>query len=214
VGKGTQAELLHGKLGVCHLSTGDVFRAAKSQADGELSPGLQQAMTSMERGDLVSDETVLDIIRERLRCLRCQGGFLLDGFPRTVPQAEALSALLAGNELTLDAVLSYELSLEEIIPRLSGRRVCSGCKAVFHTTSHPPKVEACCDHCGSPLVRRADDSPESIRIRMEAYEQSTRPLAEYYQKRGLLVRVSAAGEPAEILGRALDALPRGLGNAP
>ena len=206
VGKGTQAELLHQELGVCHLSTGDLFRAAKSRHPAELSPALKAALVSMERGELVSDQAVLDLVRERVRCLRCQGGFLLDGFPRTVPQAEALAALLTSEGLELDAVLSYELSLEEIVPRLSGRRVCSQCKAVFHVSGHPPKTEGLCDHCGGTLITRKDDQLDSVRTRMEAYQQSTRPLEEYYQTRGLLVPVSAQGAPQEILRRAVETL--------
>ena len=132
----------------------------------------------MRRGDLVPDETVLALVAERVGCLRCEGGFLLDGFPRTVAQAEALENLLAGEKLKLDAVLSYELPLEQVVARLSGRRTCPDCKAVFHVEARPPKVAGVCDQCDGKLYQREDDRPESIRVRMEAYERSTAPLAD------------------------------------
>jgi len=206
VGKGTQAELLCAKLGACHLSTGDIFRAAKAMDPSERTPALTAAQEYMRRGDLVPDETVLALVAERVGCLRCEGGFLLDGFPRTVAQAEALEKLLAGDKVQLDAVLSYELPLEQVVSRLSGRRTCAGCKAVFHIQTRPSKVEGVCDHCGGKLYQREDDRPESIRVRMEAYERSTAPLAEFYRQRKLLLPISAEGTPEEIFHRTLDAL--------
>ena len=201
VGKGTQAELLSERLGACQLSTGDVFRAAKSLDECELTPALELALEAMRKGELVTDETVLNIVKERTTCLRCGGGFLLDGFPRTVAQAEALSALLAQEKIQLDAVLSYELPLDTIVARLSGRRTCEKCKAVFHVQSKPPKVEGVCDHCGGRLIQRDDDRPESIKVRMAAYESSTAPLADYYRKQNLLVSISAEGSPEAIYER-------------
>jgi adenylate kinase len=206
VGKGTQAEQLSKNLGACQLSTGDIFRAAKSLEPCDRTPALEAAIGYMKRGELVPDETVLNIIRERVGCLRCGGGFLLDGFPRTVAQAEALAQLLADEGIQLDAVLSYELPMEQIVSRLSGRRTCSKCKAVFHVTTKPSKVEAVCDHCGGALIIREDDRPEAIRVRMEAYHKSTAPLADYYQRKGLLVEVQAAGTPEEIYARTMTAL--------
>ncbi len=206
VGKGTQAELLCANLGACHLSTGDIFRAAKAQNGCERTPALSAALDFMRRGALVPDETVLALVAERVGCLRCEGGFLLDGFPRTVAQADALEKLLQSQNLKLDAVLSYELPLEKVIARLSGRRTCPGCKAVFHIQARPPKVEGVCDHCGGKLYQREDDRPESIRVRMEAYEKSTAPLAEFYRSRNLLVPVLAEGAPEEIFERSLQAL--------
>ncbi|HPC61130.1 MAG TPA: adenylate kinase [Verrucomicrobiota bacterium] len=206
VGKGTQAELLSARLGACQLSTGDIFRAAKTLEPCERTPALTAALDYMRRGELVPDSTVLDLVAERVECLRCGGGFLLDGFPRTVPQAEALERMLAKEKIGLDAVLSYELPLERVVARLSGRRTCPGCKAVFHVQARPPKVEGVCDHCGGKLYQREDDRPESIRVRMEAYEKSTAPLADFYRQRNLLVTVSAAGTPEEIFARAMKAL--------
>jgi adenylate kinase len=206
VGKGTQAELLCANLGTCHLSTGDIFRAAKCLNEQERTPALTAALEYMRKGELVPDQTVLDLVAERMGCLRCEGGFLLDGFPRTVAQAEALEKLLAGEKLQLDAVLSYDLPLEKVVARLSGRRTCSGCKAVFHVEARPPKVQGVCDHCGGKLYQREDDRPESIRVRMEAYEKQTAPLTEFYQRRHLLVSVLAEGTPEEIFQRTLQSL--------
>lgn len=204
VGKGTQAELLCRALGTCHLSTGDVFRAAQCEANP--SPALRAALDAMRQGELVPDAVVVSMVRERAGCLGCGGGFLLDGFPRTGTQAEALDALLTERGVALDAVLSYELPPEEIVARLSGRRTCLGCKAVYHLTARPPGAEGVCDQCGGRLTQREDDRPESIRVRMRAYEESTRPLAEYYGRTTRLVTVRAAGAPEEILGRSLQAL--------
>ncbi len=206
VGKGTQAELLTAKLGACQLSTGDVFRAAKTLAPAERSPALTAALGCMQRGELVPDETVLAMVAERLKCLSCEGGFLLDGFPRTVAQAEALEKLLASRQIQLDAVLSYELPLDQIVARLSGRRTCANCKAVYHVQTRPPRNEGVCDHCGGKLCQREDDRPESIRVRMEAYERSTAPLADFYRRRNLLVPIMADGTPEAIFERSIAAL--------
>lgn len=206
VGKGTQAELLSAALGACHLSTGDIFRAAKALDACELSPALNSALGYMKRGELVPDKIVLDLIRERAKCLRCEGGFLLDGFPRTVAQAEALEKLLTRQKLNLDAVLSYELPLEQVVARLSGRRTCPDCKAVFHVEARPSKTAGVCDHCGGRLYQREDDRPESIRVRMEVYERSTAPLAEFYRAKNLLLPISGEGSPEEIFERSLKAL--------
>lgn len=206
VGKGTQAELLASRLGACHLSTGDIFRAAKAMDPCDRTPALTAALDFMKRGELVPDTTVLALVAERVGCLRCEGGFLLDGFPRTVAQAEALEKLLRDQNVSLNAVLSYDLPIEKIVARLGGRRTCPKCKAVYHVEALPPKKPGICDHCGAELYQREDDRPESIRVRMEAYEKSTAPLAEFYRKRGLLVSVLAEGTPDEIFQRSLPAL--------
>lgn len=206
VGKGTQAELLSERLGACQLSTGDVFRAAKAIDACDRSPAINSALTAMRKGELVTDDTVLAIIEERTGCLKCGGGFLLDGFPRTVKQAEALTTLLAHEQIELDAVLSYELPLDTIIARLSGRRTCEKCKAVYHIQSRPPKVEGICDDCGGHLIQREDDQPESVKVRMAAYGSSTAPLTDYYRKRNLLVTVPAEGHPEAIYQRTMQAL--------
>ncbi len=206
VGKGTQAELLSERLGACQLSTGDIFRAAKTLDPAERTPALTSALEYMRRGDLVPDTTVLDLVRERVQCLKCEGGFLLDGFPRTVAQAEALAELLQQEKIALTAVVSYEMPIEKIVARLSGRRTCPNCKSVYHVTNMPPRVEGVCDRCGTKLIQREDDRPESVRVRMEVYEKSTKPLIDFYCQRGLLVTIDAEGTPEEIYQRTMDAL--------
>ncbi len=206
VGKGTQAQLLGQRLGACHLSTGDVFRAAKTLPAEQISPAMRTALGAMSRGELVQDETVLDMVRERSRCLRCRGGFLLDGFPRTVVQAEALDNLLKWERRALTAVVNYDLPTDVIVARLSGRRTCPGCKAVYHETARPPKTAGVCDACGGKLYQREDDREESVRVRMTTYQKSTKPLIDFYDLRGLLVTVAAKGAPDEICERTLLAL--------
>lgn len=206
VGKGTQAEFLCAGLKVCHLSTGDVFRAAKSLSDDEQTPPMKEALVHMCHGELVPDKTVLDLVRERKVCLRCGGGFLLDGFPRTVPQAEALEQLLDEEKIRLDAVLNYTLPFAEIIERLSGRRTCQECRAVFHVVARPPHRPDVCDHCGGILVQREDDLPEVVEARMLAYEKETKPLVDFYVGHGLLRTISAEGSPERIFERTLAIL--------
>jgi adenylate kinase len=200
VGKGTQADLLCSRLGACHLSTGDILRAAGCAGD-DRSPALEAALASMKAGALVSDETILELVGERGRCLRCCGGFVLDGFPRTVAQAEALSELLKREGVELDAVFSYELPLDEIVSRLAGRRVCPKCKAVYHLSMQPPTRPGICDACGTALIQREDDKPEVIRTRMRVYQESTQPLLDWYAHRGLLIQVPAFGSPEQIYVR-------------
>ncbi len=209
VGKGTQAELLHERLGACHLSTGDVFRAATGRNGCEQSPAMTAALEYMKRGELVPDATVWEMVRERTGCLRCQGGFILDGFPRTLGQAEALNHLIEEEKLSLTAVVDYEMPLEEVVARLSGRRTCRECKAVFHVKQQPAKVDGVCDHCGGALFQREDDRAEAVTVRMEVYQRSTAPLIEYYKKLGLLVAVPAVGSPEDICERTIGALEAG-----
>jgi adenylate kinase len=206
VGKGTQAELLTKKLGACQLSTGDVFRAAKTLPKEELSPAIVEALEFMRKGELVPDGTVVNLVRERVACLKCPNGFLLDGFPRTAAQAGALEEMLKKNDIKLDAVLSYEMPIDQIVARLSGRRTCAKCKAVYHVTGRPPKKEGVCDVCGGELIIREDDRPEAVRVRMEVYAKSTAPLIEYYKKAGLLVEIDANGNAETVYQRTMKAL--------
>jgi adenylate kinase len=208
VGKGTQAQMLSRRLGACHLSTGDVFRASGGRPECQQSPAMQAALQFMRRGELVPDSTVWEMVRERSRCLHCRGGFLLDGFPRTLGQAESLHELLREENIPLDAVLNYELPIGEIVARLSGRRTCRDCKAVYHVTGQPPEREGVCDRCGGALVQRDDDRPESVTVRMDAYRRSTAPLIEFYSGLGLLVSVAADGSPEAICERSVDTLRR------
>lgn len=213
VGKGTQAYLLNQRLRACHLSTGDLFRAASKQQQCDLSPAMKAAMDHMRHGELVPDDTVWEMVRERAACIRCSGGFVLDGFPRTLGQAESLRQLMETEKIPLTAVINYELPLLEIVARLSGRRTCEKCKAVFHITGQPPRVEGVCDRCEGKLFQREDDRPESIKVRMAAYERSTAPLIEFYQSLGLLLSVAATGTPDEICARTISALVTRAGAA-
>jgi adenylate kinase len=206
VGKGTQAVLLSQRLGACHLSTGDVFRAAGSRCECEQTPALQAALEHMRRGELVPDATVWGIVRERSGCLRCRGGFILDGFPRTLSQAVSLKQFMEDEKLQLHAAVNYELPIDEIVSRLSGRRTCRNCKAVFHVTGQPPKSEGLCDHCGGSLYQREDDHPETILVRLDAYQHATAPLIEFYKDLGLLRSVLATGSPDVICANTMAAL--------
>jgi adenylate kinase len=211
VGKGTQAYLLNQRLKACHLSTGDLFRAALKLSDCDRSPAMKAAMEHMRRGELVPDSTVWEMVRERSACLRCAGGFVLDGFPRTLGQAELLRQLMKDDKIPLSAVVNYELPLAEIVARLSGRRTCEKCKAVYHITSQPPKFDGVCDRCDGRLFQREDDRPESIKVRIQAYERSTAPLINFYKAQGALLPVAATGTPDEICASTISALAKRTG---
>lgn len=204
-GKGTQAEYLSRSLGACPLSTGDIFRAARGKA---APPGsaMACAQKQMEHGDLVSDETVLALIAERGKCLHCSGGFMLDGFPRTLAQARAIDALLAREHIQLDGVISYEVPEEMLLARITGRRVCPQCKTAYHVTNRPPRRPDLCDACHCALVHRPDDQAETVKIRLDAYHAATQPLVEHYRAKGLLIVIDAAATPADIHAHTLDAL--------
>jgi len=209
VGKGTQAELLHQRLGACHLSTGDLLRAASSNHCVQ-SPAMMAAQELMLHGALVPDSTICEMVQERSDCLRCSGGFLLDGFPRTLGQAETLNVLLHDEKLSLDAVVDYELPLAEIISRLRSRRACEKCESVSTVTQESSKTQDLCVHCGGPLFRREDDNPAAIAVRLKVYERDTAPLIQYYRRLGLLLRVDATGSPEEVCARTLTALEHRL----
>lgn len=206
IGKGTQALLLSQRLGACHLSTGDVFRAAGSRPDCDQSPAMRAAQEHMRCGELVPDVTVWELVRERVGCLRCHGGFILDGFPRTLSQAKSLTGLMREENLALSAAVNYELPLDVVVARLSGRRTCKQCRAVFHIVTQPSTKGHFCDRCGGLLTQREDDRPESITVRMDAYRRATAPLIEYYSNLRLLVPIQATGTPEEIFDRTLAAL--------
>lgn len=201
VGKGTQAQLLSTHTGACALSTGDIFRNAKSGTLVRPSPAMRTAIACMNRGELVADDIVLSVVHERLRCLTCRGGFLLDGFPRTVAQAEALDRLLANEGLSIQAALYYDLPADVVVDRLAGRRTCPICKSAYHITSRPPKAPDRCDHCGSTLVQRADDDPAAVLVRMTAYNECTTPLIGYYRDRGQLHLIDASSTPVDVFQR-------------
>lgn len=197
-GKGTQAEVLCQKLGIPTISTGNILRAAIQEG----TPVGLQAKSFMDAGKLVPDAVIIGIIRERLEEADCANGFILDGVPRTIPQAEALEK--AG--ITFDAVVSLEISDEEIVERMGGRRVCASCGAPFHVKNLPPKVEGVCDACGGKLEARADDKPEVVRDRLKVYHKETAPLKDFYAARNLLKTVENQPTVAETTTAILKAL--------
>ena len=199
-GKGTQAARLSAASGVPHVSTGDAFRAAV-KAGSELGALVQGYM---DRGELVPDSTVVEVVREHLFGPGAPAGFILDGFPRNVSQAEALADMASPEGL--DLVLNLEVSTEEVVNRMAGRRVCSGCGATYNLVNSPPAVPGRCDACNGALVQRDDDTEEAIRRRLEIYESSTAPLIAWYQERGLLATVDAVGDLDEVAGRVAAAV--------
>ncbi|NLC58169.1 MAG: adenylate kinase [Armatimonadetes bacterium] len=201
-GKGTLAKQLSTALGVVHISTGDIFREEVA-AGSELG---RKAKAYMDRGELVPDEVVIGMVKQRLARPDCKPGFILDGFPRTVPQAEALDAFLQAQQMPLDAVLDIEVPEEVVVRRLSGRRVCRTCGAIYHVDNKPPKQEGICDLDQGELYQREDDQPEAIRRRLRVYAEATAPLADYYRQQGLLRPVDGTGSPEEVLALALRLL--------
>ena len=197
-GKGTQAEILNKKLGIPTISTGNILRAAVKNG----TPVGLKAKEYMDAGKLVPDEVIIGVISERLAEADCQNGFILDGVPRTIPQAEALEK--AG--ISFDAVVSIEISDEEIVERMAGRRVCTACGAPYHVKNMPPKVEGVCDACGGKLEARADDKPEVVRDRLQVYHKETAPLKDFYAARNLLKTVDNQPTVAETTTAILNAL--------
>lgn len=192
-GKGTQAQRAAGRWGVPRIATGDMLREAVAAG----SPLGRRAKAYLERGELVPDEVVIGLVAERLDREDARKGFVLDGFPRTVLQAEALGRLLAERGVALDRVLDVEVGEEELVRRLAGRRSCR-CGASYHLQSSPPRAEGRCDACGEALVQREDDRPETVRRRLAVYRTETRPLTEYYRARGLLETVPGEGTVEEV----------------
>lgn len=191
-GKGTQAKQLEQATGCPQLSTGDMLRAARG-AGTELG---KKAAEYMDAGKLVPDDVVIGLIEERIKQADCQGGFLLDGFPRTIPQAESLEQMLKQTGHVIDQVVSIEVPDDEIVRRLSARRSCPKDGAVYHLEHMPPKEPGVCDACGTPLVQREDDKPETILRRLTAFHAQTAPLKRYYDERGLLRSVDGTRAPA------------------
>ncbi|WP_181793584.1 adenylate kinase [Streptomyces sp. WELS2] len=204
-GKGTQAVRLAEKLGIPHISTGDLFRANISRQT-ELG---KLAKSYMDAGNLVPDEVTIAMAKDRMEQPDAEKGFLLDGFPRNVSQAEALDQLLRDEQMTLDAVLDLEVPEEEVVKRIAGRRICRNDSShVFHVTYSPAKQEGVCDVCGGELYQRDDDSEETVRKRLEVYHTQTEPIIDYYKAQELVVTISSLGPVDEITQRALEALKR------
>jgi adenylate kinase len=202
-GKGTQAQFIAEHVRVPKISTGDIFRANVSEG----TPLGLEAKTYMDRGDLVPDEVTIDMVRNRLLEKDAVEGFLLDGFPRTVPQAETLDDILRETaDSKLDVVLELVVDSDEVIRRLSGRRTCRTCNHIWHVDFDPPQVPGVCDIDGGELFQREDDKAETIANRLEVYEEQTAPLIAYYAGRGVLVGIDATGPVDDVTQRAIDAL--------
>jgi adenylate kinase len=201
-GKGTQAKLLQDEFGACQISTGDILRKA---VDEQTTLG-KEASGYINRGALVPDDVIVNLVAERLRERDCENGFILDGFPRTIPQAEGLDRILKTAGLSLNGVLSVQVPESIIIERLAGRRTCRSCGALSHMVFNPPKKAGVCDRCGGELYQRDDDREETIANRLKVYEKQTAPLANYYRERGLLREIDGVGEVDDIRARVTKAL--------
>ena len=201
-GKGTQAKILAKEKGLLHISTGDMFREAAAEGT-EL--GLK-AQEYMHQGALVPDEVTIGMLLERIAKPDASVGLMLDGFPRTIPQAEALDEALAGQDAQIDAVLYIQVPESELMERLTGRWSCPNCGAIYHTQSKPPQKSGVCDECGAELTQRADDQPDTVKARLDTNRAWTEQLAEFYAAQGKLHEIDGTGNPADITQRLLSAL--------
>lgn len=193
-GKGTQAKKIEEEFGIPQLATGDIIRLAIKEG----TEWGKRAEPFVREGQLVPDEVVIGIVKERLSRDDVRNGFILDGFPRTLKQAEALEAMLQDLGMAIDVVLYFDIPAEELVRRLSARRVCESCQTPYNLISSPPKNDEVCDRCGGKLVQRSDDTPEVIRKRLAVYEEQTKPLVEFYRRKGLLRVVPSSGTIEEI----------------
>ena len=201
-GKGTQAVNIAKKFGIPHISTGDIFRAnIKNQTELGM-----KAKEYMDRGVLVPDEITIGMLLDRISESDCAEGFILDGFPRTIPQAESLKAALLLQDAKIDYAVDIEVPDEVITSRMAGRRTCPKCGATFHTEFHAPKKEGICDECGAELVQRADDKPETVIERLKTYHEMTQPLIDFYRGEGVLYAVDGTKTQAEVLQDILGVL--------
>lgn len=203
-GKGTQAERLVKELNITHISTGDMFRAAIKEGT-EMG---KKAKEYMDQGQLVPDEVVVGMVKDRLSQADCQNGFLLDGFPRTVAQADALGATLKDMGIVLDGVINIEVPRENLMARLTGRRVCKQCGASFHVLFNPPTNDSVCDSCAGELYQRSDDNEETVGNRLDVYEAQTQPLINYYKDTGLLIHINGDQDIDVVLSDILSAVKK------
>jgi len=201
-GKGTQAAKIVEKYNIPHISTGDIFRD-NIKRQTELG---MRAQEYMNKGELVPDDLTCEIATTRLLEDDCKNGFLLDGFPRTVYQAEKLDEFLKAHGQNLDKVIDVEVDNEALIARLTGRRVCKNCGATFHVINIPPKEEGICDNCGNPLIQRDDDSEATARNRLSVYAEQTLPLIDFYKKQGVLVEIDGEGDPDKVFEAIAEAI--------
>ena len=201
-GKGTQAIKIAEKYNIPHVSTGDIFRA-NIKAQTELG---MEAKKYMDQGQLVPDELTVRILLDRVAKDDCKNGYVLDGFPRTIPQAEVLDEAVAKLNDKIDYAINVDVPDENIINRMSGRRACLKCGATYHIQHVPPKKEGICDECGSELVQRADDKPETVKERLNVYHDQTQPLIEYYEKKGILKSVDGTQDMGDVFNAIVDIL--------
>ena len=201
-GKGTQAKMLVEEYQIPQISTGDILRAAVKEG----TPMGKEAKNYMDKGELVPDSVVIGIVEERIQQPDCEKGYMLDGFPRTVPQAEALDEMLKKLSSQIDHVVSIRVANEELVERLTGRRTCRECGAGFHVMFDPPKQEGVCDKCGGELYQRDDDNVETVTSRLQVYESQTKPLVDYYNSQEKVRDIDGVGEIKEIFGRITQVL--------
>jgi len=201
-GKGTQAKLLRQRFDACQISTGDILRKAVI----DKTPLGRQAADYINRGELVPDSVIVELVGERLKEKDCANGFVLDGFPRTISQAESLEGILQGMRLQIDGVVSMKVPKNVIIDRLAGRRTCKSCGALYHVSFDPSKMGEECDRCGGELHQRDDDREETIATRLNVYENQTAPLVNYYRQRGKLREIDGVGKVDDIHARIIGAL--------
>ena len=201
-GHGTQAKMLVEEYQIPQISTGDILRAAVKEG----SPLGKEAKACMDKGDLVPDSVVIGIVEERIQQPDCAKGYMLDGFPRTVPQAEALDGMLKNLSSQIDHVVSIEVANEELVGRLTGRRTCRDCGVGFHVMFDPPEQEGVCDKCGGELYQRDDDNVETVSSRLEVYESQTLPLIDYYAAQEKIRPIDGVGDIKEIFGRVTQVL--------
>ena len=201
-GKGTQAKKIADKYAIPHISTGDIFRA-NLKAGTELG---KKAKEYMDQGLLVPDELTCDLVMDRIGQDDCKNGFVLDGFPRTIPQAEALDAALTKINQKMDYAIDVDVPDENIVNRMSGRRACLNCGATYHIVSIPTKVEGVCDRCGSPVVLRDDDQPETVKKRLDVYHEQTQPLIDYYKEQNILRTVDGTQPMEDVFGAIVEIL--------
>ncbi len=203
-GKGTQAKIISEQFNIPHISTGDIFRA---NIKGNTPLGIK-AKEYIDKGELVPDELTVDIVKDRLTNPDCANGFILDGFPRTIPQAEYLDKVLSEMKISLDVALLIDVKDDHIIQRMSGRRVCTKCGATYHTIFNPTKVEGVCDVCNAQVIQRSDDAAETVLNRLETYHKQTQPLINYYMNAGKLKVAEGADEVKETTARVMKVLER------
>lgn len=207
-GKGTQAVKIAKELSLPHISTGDIFRQAVSEG----TPLGLKAKSYMDKGELVPDEVVIGIVEERLKQEDALGGFILDGFPRTLPQAQALDEALAKDSRKIELAIEINVNEDELVTRLSGRRVCRNCGTPYHASYNPPKNDSICDVCGGEVYQRSDDEEATIRNRLNVYTDQTEPLVAYYEDKGTLVKVDGAKTVDEVTGDMTKAIKAKVGS--